>query len=109
MYLPCDDQYKAKEKATREWKQKLGNVSSCEGILNGLFDGSVEVLLLENEFAAVCYHLLMPDLSPVHIPLGYFTQDKQLIQRISEVVNNYLEGSIAHDKPNLIGSLTSNR
>jgi hypothetical protein len=109
MYLPCDDQYKAKEKAIREWKQKLGNLSSCEGILNGLFDGSVEVILLENEFAAVSYHLSMPDLSPVHIPLGYFTQDKQLIQRISKVVNNYLEGSIAHDKPNLIGSLTSHR
>mgnify|MGYP003109614603 CR=1 FL=1 len=106
MYLPCDDQYKAKEKSTKEWKRKLGNVSSCEGVLNGLFEGSVEVLLLDNEFAAVCYHLLIPDISPVHIPLGYFTKDKQLIQRISKVVNNYLEGSIAHDKPNLIGSLT---
>jgi hypothetical protein len=109
MYLPCDDQYKAKEKAIREWKQKLGNLSSCEGILNGLFDGSVEVILLENEFAAVSYHLSMPDLSPVHIPLGYFTKDKQLIKRISKVVNDYLGGSIAHDKPNVIGSLTSNR
>lgn len=105
MYLPCDDQYKAKEKSTKEWKRKLGNVSSCEGVLNGLFDGSVEVLLLDNEFAAVCYHLSIPDISPVHIPLGYFTKDKQLIQRISKVVNDYLEGSIAHDKPNLIGSL----
>ena len=109
MYLPCDDQYKAKEKASREWKRKLGDVSSCEGVLNGLFDGSVEVLLLENEFAAVSYHLLVPDFSPVHIPLGYFTKDKQLIKRISQVVNDYLEGSLTHDKPNLIGSLTSNR
>tara|TARA_R110002060_G_scaffold77590_2_gene89253 strand:+ start:774 stop:2171 length:1398 start_codon:yes stop_codon:yes gene_type:complete len=109
MYLPTDDQFKAKEKAAREWKRKLGNVSSCEGILNGLFGGSVEVLLLENEFAAVSYHLSMPDLSPVHIPLGYFTKDKKLIQRISKVVTEFLEGSIAYDKPNLIGSLTSNR
>lgn len=105
MYLPCEDQYQAKEKSTKEWKRKLGNVSSCEGVLNGLFDGSVEILLLDNEFAAVCYHISIPDISPVHIPLGYFTKDKQLIQRISKVVNNYLEGSIAHDKPNLIGSL----
>ncbi|GHB74532.1 hypothetical protein GCM10008107_24980 [Psychrosphaera saromensis] len=109
MYLPCDDQYKAKEKAIREWKQKLGNLSSCEGVLNGLFDGSVEVILLENEFAAVSYHISMPDLSPVHIPLGFFTKDKQLVQRISNVVTNFLKGSVAHDKPNLIGSLNTNR
>lgn len=109
LYLPSDDNFKAKEKAAREWKRKLGNLSSCEGVLNGLFDGSVEVLLLENEFAAVCYHLSIPELSPVHIPLGYLTKDRQLIQRISSVVNDFLEGSIAYDKPNLIGSLTSNR
>ncbi|CAM3920729.1 hypothetical protein [Rheinheimera salexigens] len=105
VYLPSDDSDKSKEKATKEWKRKLGNLSSCAGILNGLFDGSVEVIFMDNEFAAVCYHLLMPDLSPVHIPLGYFTKDKQLIKRISKVVNNYLEGSIAHNKPNLLGSL----
>jgi hypothetical protein len=106
MYLPSDDHPKLKEQALKDWKRKLGNVTSCEGILNGLFDGSVEVLLLDNDFAAVCYHILMPDLSPVHIPLGYLTKDKHLIQRISSVVHDFLEGSAAHDKPNLIGSLT---
>ncbi|MBL0710836.1 MAG: hypothetical protein JJV99_07480 [Colwellia sp.] len=106
MYLPSDDYSKVKEEATRDWKRKLGNVESCEGILNGLFDGSVEVLLLDNDFAAVCYHISMPDLSPVHIPLGYLTKDRQLIKRISSVVNDFLEGSAAHEKPNLIGSLT---
>jgi hypothetical protein len=106
MYLPCDDHFKVKENAVKQWKQKLGNLASCEGILNGLFDGSVEVLLLDNDFAAVCYHISMPDLSPVHIPLGYLTKDKHLIQRISSIVHDFLEGSTAHDKPNLIGSLT---
>jgi hypothetical protein len=105
LYLPCDDTYKVKEKAAKEWKHKLGQLPSCSGILNGLFDGSVEVILLENEFAAISYHLSMPDISPVHVPLGYFTKDKQLIQRISKVVNDFLTGSTAHDKPNLIGSL----
>lgn len=109
MYLPSDDHFKVKEKAAREWKRKLGNLSSCKGVLNGLFDGSVEVLLLDNEFAAVSYHILMPDLSPVHIPLGYFTKNKQLVQRISKVVDDFLKGAIAHDKPNLIGSLNTNR
>lgn len=109
MYLPCEDHRNIKQNAVREWKGKLPNLNSCEGILNGLFDGSVEVILLENEFAAVSYHLSMPDLSPVHIPLGYFTKDKKLIKRISKVVNDYLGGSIAHDKPNVIGSLSSNR
>lgn len=105
VYLPCDDHFKVKQNAVREWKQRIGKLDSCEGILNGLFDGSVEVLLLENEFAAVNYHILMPEISPVHIPLGYFTKDKQLIKRIAKVVNDFLTGSIAHDKPNLIGSL----
>ncbi|PCH97748.1 MAG: hypothetical protein COB83_00950 [Gammaproteobacteria bacterium] len=106
MYLPSDEHFKVKEKATKDWKRKLGNVESCEGILNGLFDGSVEVILLENEFAAVSYHISMPDLFPVHIPLGFFTKDKQRIQRVSSVVDEFLDGSTAHDKPNLIGSLT---
>lgn len=109
MYLPCDDHFKVKENAVRQWKPKLGNLASCEGILNGLFDGSVEVLLLENEFAAVSYHISMPELSPVHIPLGYFTKDKKLIQRISTVVNEFIKGSAAHNKPNLIGSLSTHR
>lgn len=106
VYLPCDDHLKVKDNAVRQWKQKIGNLASCEGILNGLFDGSVEVLLLENEFAAVSYHISMPDLSPVHIPLGYFTKDKQLVQRISKIVDDFINGSAAHDKPNLIGSLS---
>ena len=106
VYLPSDDHPKAKEQAARDWKRKLGNVTSCEGILNGLFDGSVEVLLLDNDFAAVSYHISMPDLSPVHIPLGFLTKDKALIKLISCVVNDFLEGSAAYNKPNLIGSLT---
>ena len=77
------------------------------GVLNGLFDGNVEVMLLDNEFAAVCYHLLIPDLSPVHIPLGFFTRDKQLVKQVSSVVDDYLEGSAAYDKPNLLGLLNS--
>ncbi|SGZ02085.1 hypothetical protein [Moritella viscosa] len=109
MYLPSDGHFKMKEQATRDWKRKLGNVESCEGILNGLFDGSVEVLLLDHDFAAVSYHISMPDLSPVHIPLGYVTKNKQLVQRISKVVDDFLKGSVAHDKPNLIGSLNTNR
>jgi hypothetical protein len=106
MYLPCNDHPKLKEQAKKDWRRRLGNVASCEGILNGLFDGNVEVLLLDNDFAAVCYHISMPDISPVHIPLGYLTKDKHLIQLISSVVNDFLEGSSAYDKPNLIGSLT---
>ncbi|WP_028869646.1 hypothetical protein [Psychromonas arctica] len=109
LYLPSDEQVNAKEKASREWKHKIGNLSFCNGILNGLFDGSVEVILLENEFAAVSYHLSMPDLSPAPIPLGYFTKDKQLVKHIAKVVDDFLKGSIAHGKPNLIGSLNTNR
>lgn len=109
LYLPSVDQVGVKEKASKEWKHKLGNLSFCNGILNGLFDGCVEVILLENEFAAVSYHLSMPDLSPVPIPLGYFTKDKQLVKHIMKVVGDFLDGATAYDKPNLFGSLNMNK
>ncbi|MCL1084371.1 hypothetical protein [Shewanella psychromarinicola] len=47
----------------------------------------------------------MPDISPVHVPMGYITRDKSLIKRVSDVVDDFLEGSVAYGKPNLIGSL----
>lgn len=107
MYLPCDDRPNAVVNGSKAWKHKLGQLPTSSGVLNGLFDGNVEVMLLDNEFAAVCYHLLIPDLSPVHIPLGFFTRNKQLIKQVSSVVDDYLEGSAAYDKPNLLGLLNS--
>ena len=103
LYLPCEEGPKAKEKGSKSWKHKLGKLPPSTGVVNGLFDGNVEVMILDNEFAAVCYHLLIPDLSPVHIPLGFFTTDKELVQHVSSVVNNFLEGATAYDKPNLLG------
>ncbi|WP_110957860.1 hypothetical protein [Vibrio casei] len=105
VYLPCDDHQNVERQAGRAWKHKLGSIEFCEGIRNGLFDGSVEVLLLDNEFAAVSYHLSMPDLSPVHIPLGFFTTDQKLVAKIANVANEFLKGSVSHGKPNLIGKL----
>lgn len=105
LYLSSNDHPKIKEQAKSEWKQRLGDLSSCECVRDGLFNGCVEVMLLDNEFAAVSYHLAMPDISPVPIPLGFMTKDKELIQKISRVVTDFLDGSQAHDKPNLIGNL----
>ncbi|MDD9156311.1 hypothetical protein PVK64_08935 [Aliivibrio sp. S4TY2] len=104
VYLPCDEQ-SVENQAGKIWKHKLGNMLCCEGIRNGLFDGNVEVLFLENEFAAVSYHLSLPDLSPVHIPLGFFTTDQRLVAKLAKVANEFLDGSSAYDKPNLIGKL----
>lgn len=105
IYLPCDDNPNIDSQASKEWKYKLGNLSSCEGVRNGLFDGSVEILQFENEFVAVSYHLAVPDISSVHIPLGFCTTDQRLVSKIAKLVKDFLEGSIAHDKPNLIGKL----
>ncbi|WP_278404918.1 hypothetical protein [Pseudoalteromonas ruthenica] len=105
VFLPCDDDHNIKTHAGKAWKHKLGNLTLCEGIRNGLFDGSVEVLLAENEFAAVVYHFSLPDISPVHIPLGFFTADQRLVTKVAAVVSEFLEESLAHDKPNLIGKL----
>ena len=105
MYLPCDDHQNVERQAGRAWKHKLGSIEFCEGIRNGLFDGSVEVLLLDNEFAAVSYHLSLPDLSPVHVPLGFFTTNPKLVAKIASVANEFLKGSVSHGKPNLIGKL----
>ncbi len=103
LYLPCGEGPKAREKGSKAWKHKLGTLPPSTGVVDGLFDGNVEVMILDNEFAAVCYHLLIPDVSPVHIPLGFFTTDKHLVQHVSSVVDSFLGGATAYDKPNLLG------
>lgn len=105
LYLPSNEHNNIKDQSKREWKQRLGNLSSCVAVRDGLFNGCVEVMLLENEFAAVSYYLAMPDISPVHIPLGFLTKDKLLIERISNFTADFLEGVQSHGKPNLIGDL----
>ena len=103
LYLPCDEHPNIESHAGKIWKHKLGNLEFCEGIRNGLFDGNVEVLILEGEFAAVSYHLALPNISPVHIPLGFFTTDQKLVAKITGVVNEFKSDSVSYDKPNLIG------
>ncbi|EGU9030726.1 TPA: hypothetical protein RQJ47_002758 [Vibrio vulnificus] len=105
LYLPCDNHPNVESQAGKLWKHKLGNLEFCEGIRNGLFDGSVEVLVLEGEFAAVSYHLALPDISPVHIPLGFFTTDQKLIANIVRIANEFLKSSASNCQPNLIGKL----
>ncbi|HBH7879439.1 TPA: hypothetical protein KDX61_003014, partial [Vibrio parahaemolyticus] len=104
LYLPSNDHPQIKEQAKREWKQKLGDLSSCAAVRDGLFNGCVEVMLLESEFAALSYHFAMPDISPVPIPLGFITKDEKLMAKISRIVTDFLEGSQAQGKTNLIGA-----
>ena len=38
IYLPNEEHPKLKEQAAKNWKRKLGNLSCCDGVLNGLFN-----------------------------------------------------------------------
>ncbi|EMW0832004.1 hypothetical protein AAEK53_004830 [Klebsiella aerogenes] len=75
------------------------------GVAEGFMDGNVEVLYLENEFIVVFYHINFPESLPVTLPVGFITEDKKILNKISKLVEEYIDSSSSHDKPHNFGLL----
>lgn len=88
-----------------DWKNLLGNTDECYKYIDGFLNGTTEVLLLQDSFAVVCYHLSIPSISKISIPLAFITSDKQLVRALEALVKDYLNGTVGFDNPIDLGKL----
>lgn len=104
IYLPLSDI--ADRRAIGGWKNDFKNGSNnLYGLIEGFLGGSVEVIVLDGTFAVVCYHISRPETHPVSIPVGFITTDLKLINRISDIAQDYLESSSSFNKKHNLGLL----
>ena len=64
----------------------------------GFLDGNVEVIVLQNKFAIVCYHIKLPAYYDVPLPIGFMTTDMNEVNQIYKVVSGYLNAPIVDEK-----------
>lgn len=104
LYLPLsgiDDQ-----RAARQWKLELDpNVDDAHGIVEGFLGGNVEILHFNTELVVVVYHLSLPDIYPVTLPLGFISTDQDVVNSIGKIVQNYVKAITAYERPNDCGSI----
>lgn len=92
--LPLDERLQRSEKY--QWRHQFRNIESKKnlyGFLEGFMQGNVEIILLENKFAIVCYHLIVPEYD-VTLPTGFFTTQRSEVIAIKKLMDNYLSQPI---------------
>lgn len=78
------------------WKDDFStNIGNVDAYVEGFHNDVAEVLLLEDEFVAVTYHLNLPDIYHVTLPFGFISNSKVLIDKVTSEVDEYL--SSLHD------------
>jgi len=106
LYVPVSDDVDSR--LARQWKYELGQFQEyAKGIVEGLLDGNVEILHLENELSVVIYHISQPETLPVTMPLGFITTNKKSVKIIGALITEYLKSSSGFDKPHDCGFLSS--
>ena len=54
----------------------------------------------------VVYHMSLPEIYPVTLPLGFISQDKEIVSAVGQLVKAYVRGSSGFDRPNDCGLLS---
>ncbi|GAL02468.1 hypothetical protein JCM19237_5361 [Photobacterium aphoticum] len=104
IYLPLSDI--TDRRAIGNWKSEFKKSSNnLYGLIEGFLGGGVEVIVLEGTFAVVCYHISRPETHPVSIPVGFITTDLKLINTISDIMCDYIDGSSSFNKMHNLGLL----
>lgn len=94
-------------RAVRQWKQELDPYTErAHGLIEGFLGGNVEVMLFEGELVVVVYHMSLPEIYPVTLPLGFISQDKEIVSAVGQLVKAYVRGSSGFDRPNDCGLLS---
>jgi hypothetical protein len=107
MYLPVNAA--GDNKSISKWSRELRNVQgNIKGLLEGFLDGNVEIMIVENNYVAVCYHY-RSELLPVTLPVGFVSKNLTIIHSIQNVVFEYITGMASFDNPNDIGLLDSRK
>lgn len=104
IYLPLSEQ--GDVRSLRIWRQEIEQyMSSAHGLVEGFLGGGVEILLFDGELVVVVYHVSMPDLYRVTLPLGFISADKGVVAKVRKMVDVYIKGGSGYDAPNDCGPL----
>lgn len=104
VFVPIRNQYD--KHGAKSWLNTLKPYANIlNGVREGFYDGNVEVLHIENELVAISYHVTQSEKLPVTMPIGFFTKDRNTVNRIGKILDQYLKGYAAHDEPNDCGHL----
>ena len=110
IYLPVHDKHDNQWNRDLNGQSGLSNITSnIHGLLEGFLNGNVEVIVVENNFVAVCYHVVKADSLPVTMPLGFLSTNLSIINSVQKVVFEYVKGMSSFEEPNSIGVLKSNK
>lgn len=96
LYLPLPLEEELQRSEKHQWKHQFRNIENKRnlyGFLEGFLQGNIEVILLENEFAIICYHLILPEYD-VSLPVGFFTQQLDEVVAIKRMMDTYLSQPI---------------
>lgn len=98
LYLPLDqsDDYRAKNQWLYRFRDNYLK-SVLYGFKTGLLSDNTEILILEDEFVAVCYHAKLKDFD-VTFPIGFYSSEHSIVQHIFNLTQSYLNQSIYDDK-----------
>lgn len=104
LYLPVGgpDDFRT----ARQWQREFDVGSEVRGLIEGFLGGSVEVLLFENEFVVVVYHVSLRDSYPVSVPVGFISAEQDVVTSIGKYVRNYIESSSGFERPNDCGLIS---
>lgn len=105
IFLPVSgpDDYRTARQWQREFEPSTDKV---RGLIEGFLGGSVEVLIFEDEFVVVVYHVSLRDSYPVSVPVGFISAERDVVTSIGKLVKNYLEGTSGFDRPNDCGLIS---
>lgn len=104
LYLPLSG--KDDRASAHQWKRQLDSSENVYGYAEGLLGGSFEAIIFPNRFALVSYHIVNPEVSPVSMPLGFFTTDVDEIDKIASLVTGYLQSTQGFDSSVDLGPLS---
>lgn len=90
------------------WTAELpSHASYIHGLVEGFLAGNVEIIVLQNHFAVVCYHFSSPENYDVSVPLGFVTTNGELVSKITSLANDYITDFHGYEQPNDIGCIKS--
>lgn len=105
MYAPLADL--ADKSSKRRWMTDLANnIQHVDGFVEGFLNGHVEVLLLPERFVVVCYHVSCPEKYPVSIPVGLISTEVEIINRVNNMLRDYIGGFESFGKPRHLGAIS---
>ncbi len=105
LYLPVSN--KDDNRSARQWKLELDPyVDDAHGLVEGFLGGNVEILTLKSELAVVVYHLSLPGIYPVTLPVGFISTESEFVASLERIVHEFISSTTSHERPNDCGPIT---